>query len=306
VLRSYRVDDAPAVLDFFARVHAADPTVSAVEPGEWRALLAASHNHAGRDFALDEHDGELRALLTTAWLDDPRVAGGVRHFRALVHPAWRRQGLGRALLTRVEALAERDDAGVLQCVVRERWAAGRATLARAGFAPAFADVLLKAAVTAAAIPAAAPPLGVSVRGYRGAEDHAAWAALANEGFARDAASVTESAASVAGYTHAPGFGLWLAAADDGRTVGFCHVAEGRAGLGEVQGLVVTKAFEGRGVGAALLARALGDFAARGCRSVELQTELNNARAQALYARFGFVRADTLETFRRARARRASP
>lgn len=56
----------------------------------------------------------------------------------------------------------------------------------------------------------------------------------------------------------------------------------------VKDLVVDRAWRRRGVGAALLNRALTTFALRGAASVDLKTDIGNSKAQSLYRRLGFV------------------
>jgi mycothiol synthase len=294
--RSYRSSDAPAVAAFLAAVHEIEPSVLPTSEAQWIAFTERPSNRRGRDFAVVERDGGVIAVLTSTILDDPRVPRGIRHFRIIVHPAHRRRGVGRALLRMVEAQRERDATAMLQSVVRRAWIAGHRFLEAAGFRAAFGDVLLELRAVAPADSSTAPS-GIALRAYDGPRDHEAWAALSNAGFARDATSHTETAETVAGYTSAPGFGLWIAE-DDGAPVGFCHFEDAAAGASQIQGLVVAASHEGRGIGSALLARAISSLANRGRGRIELVTETSNERALRLYRRFGFEPMDELTTYRR--------
>jgi ribosomal protein S18 acetylase RimI-like enzyme len=73
------------------------------------------------------------------------------------------------------------------------------------------------------------------------------------------------------------------AAVDGVVIGFCVCWTSAF----VKDLVVDEAFRRRGIGAALLTRALAVFAARGATTVDLKTDTDNLKAQSLYRRLGF-------------------
>jgi ribosomal-protein-alanine N-acetyltransferase len=53
-------------------------------------------------------------------------------------------------------------------------------------------------------------------------------------------------------------------------------------------LAVHPDYQGQGLGAQLLYRAITDALGRGCSLITLNTQENNYRSQALYQRFGFV------------------
>ncbi|WP_129841871.1 ribosomal protein S18-alanine N-acetyltransferase [Streptomyces sp. RFCAC02] len=73
---------------------------------------------------------------------------------------------------------------------------------------------------------------------------------------------------------------------DGRLAGYGGL--GVAGdTGDVLTIGVTGAHEGTGLGSRLLAALLSAAGGFGCREVLLEVRRDNARAQALYTRFGF-------------------
>ncbi|RKN46805.1 ribosomal protein S18-alanine N-acetyltransferase [Streptomyces hoynatensis] len=59
------------------------------------------------------------------------------------------------------------------------------------------------------------------------------------------------------------------------------------GTGDVMTLGVTRAYQGTGLGARLLAALLDAAAGFGCHEVLLEVRMDNERAQRLYTRFGF-------------------
>jgi ribosomal protein S18 acetylase RimI-like enzyme len=73
---------------------------------------------------------------------------------------------------------------------------------------------------------------------------------------------------------------------DGELVGFqCSTASRRGA--HLARMTVAPAFQARGVGSALLARALDDYRRQRLLDVSLNTQIDNIVSQRLYARFGF-------------------
>lgn len=77
--------------------------------------------------------------------------------------------------------------------------------------------------------------------------------------------------------------------EDDRLAGYIIIAL-HGNFGHLDRLAVDPAFQGSGYGAELLARALGEMAARGASTMGLSTQKENYRSQRLYERFGFQRA----------------
>jgi GNAT superfamily N-acetyltransferase len=85
---------------------------------------------------------------------------------------------------------------------------------------------------------------------------------------------------------------WLLMSD----TGYCGCVQGlheRSGLGAIQNLGVTPAHRGRGLGTALLLKALAGFAAVGLSWARLEVTAQNDGAVRLYHRLGFRRRKTL-------------
>lgn len=85
----------------------------------------------------------------------------------------------------------------------------------------------------------------------------------------------------------PAVRLWVARANQGTLLGFLHLWEVADEL-EVHDLAVAARWRRRGLGRALLTRAMEYGRARGTRVVLLEVRSTNAGAFALYASFGFV------------------
>lgn len=78
--------------------------------------------------------------------------------------------------------------------------------------------------------------------------------------------------------------MMFVATADSQIIGLCH------GWQEpfIKDLVVDPAWRRHGLGAALLTLALAAYAARGAAFIDLKTDVDNLRAQALYLKLGFV------------------
>lgn len=81
--------------------------------------------------------------------------------------------------------------------------------------------------------------------------------------------------------------VYLVALEEGRICGI-GCLYGIGDEAELQNLAVLPAYRRRGVARALLQELLAEAARRGCACVFLEVAEQNAPAQALYARFGFL------------------
>ena len=234
-----------------------------------------------------------------------------------VHPAYRRQGLGRLILE--ATLAETPD-GRLRL-----WAHGRhpgaASLAEVlGFRQVRSLWQMRRSLYAE-LPAPALPPGVSVRTFRPGDDDAAWTALNAAAFRehREQGSWTED--DLRRRIAEPWFdpaGFFLAERD-GRLVGFhwtkvhggdgphdvkgphAHEGHGHDPIGEVYVVGVDPAERGTGLGKALTLTGLRHLRQRGLPDAMLYVDADNASAIRLYTSLGFTRWETDVMFSRAEA-----
>ncbi len=219
------------------------------------------------------------------------VAGRPAMAEAVVDPAARGRGHGRALVAAALASADRI------------WAHGdlpaaRAVAARLGLGPV--RELLQLRRSLADVPEPAVPDGVTLRTYAGREDEAALLAVNAAAFSWHPEQGAWTAADVAARVQAPWFdpnGLFLAVDDaTGELLGFhwtkVHpAAESDTGrdLGEVYVVGVAPVAQGRGLGRTLTVAGLAYLAARGLDTVTLYVEGDNAAALRTYDRLGFTR-----------------
>ena len=297
--------DAAAVRDLVRAAARAD----GVEPVSEQPLLRLSRPGPAVAHVLARaRDG--RRLLGYAQVD---LGGrGAAATELVVHPEARRRGVGRALLVaaRTRAALEGREVAV--------WAHGDLPVARAfgeadGLAVVRELLLLARPVPAAhdrnrpadaspgrgsGTPGPAVPPGVAVRSFVRGRDEERWLAVNARAFAHHPEQGRMSLADLDAVTSEDwfdpdGFLLAVATGDPspGALLGFAwtKVPVG-SDEGELYVLGVDPSAQGRGLGAALTALAVGHLASRGdVATVTLWTDADNTAAVRTYETAGFVR-----------------
>ena len=276
--------DLPAVAELARACLAADGGQPfAADPGFLRGCyLSGAENLAG-------FDGSALVCVTALRRpspDAPAVTTG------LVHPAWRRQGIGRHAFD--WAAARAGDAGI-RAESEALGAGAHALYLSRGLAQVFAENVMELPASAA-VPAVRGPAGLVL---------SAWG---------DADPARFHAVYAAAFRDRPGFPGWpperwiewlsddedfrapwtLLATLDDVDAGFIAAAAG----GWIVQVGVVPAARGRAIGALLVAEAVRLMRAAGEARITLNVNVNNPHAIALYERLGFVRAG-----RRARYQR---
>lgn len=154
------------------------------------------------------------------------------------------------------------------------------------------------------LPDADLPAGVRIRPFRPGQDEDAWLAVNAAAFAAHPEQGRWTRRDLAAREAAPWFDPagFLLADHDGSVLGYHWTKMHPDGLGEVYVLGVAPAAQGAHLGPALLAAGLHYLCERGAPEVLLYVEGDNARALALYERFGFRRHDRDVQYRRILAR----
>ena len=289
-------DQAAQVLELAAAARTAD----GVAPLSEHVLLHVRHasNESSRDWVVAT-DGVVAAY---AHLDAPESSDssessdswdGDLSGELVVHPAHRRRGYGKALVSAL--LADADGHGV------RLWAHGDLPAA-AGLARATAFTRVRALwqmrmpLADRALPDPAFPAGVSVRTFRRGADEEAWLEVNRRAFAhhpeqgswtRDDLELREAE----DWFDAAGFFI---AERDGRVIGFhwtkVHPAEaGGSPIGEVYVVGVDPGQQGGGLGRALTLTGIAHLQRLGLDQVMLYVDESNTPAVKMYASLGFDR-----------------
>jgi mycothiol synthase len=287
--------EAAAVLRLVDAVTAAD----GVGPMSEQTLLHIRHGgDRGARNLLAWRDGELTGF---AHLDSGGLAGELA-----VHPAYRRQGLGRALAGKLAAVAGRP----LRLWAHGDLPAAAALAARAGFTRA-RGLWQMYRPLASRPPEPRLPAGVMVRSFVPGQDEQAWLTVNARAFADHPEQGRWTRQDLAQREQEPWFdpaGFFLAFRGR-RLAGFhwtkIHAAGPPAGAGPVTGdpsparamgevyvIGVDPSAQGTGLGRALTLVGLHYLRDRGMPGVMLYVEESNTSAIALYESLGFSRAAT--------------
>lgn len=208
-----------------------------------------------------------------------------------VHPQFRRQGIGSALLERIIAHAEAEAAQRLDLWAYNHSPAGQAIATRFGFRET--RRLLHMHRHPGPPPVPARPEGASVRAFRPGEDDEMWLALNNSIFAGHPENGDWTLEDFEARTRQPWFDpddLLILEVDD-KPAGFhwlkVEEREGEGRVGEVYVIGTLPEYHGRGLGHYLLAEGLAHLSERGVDAVAVYVDQSNERAVALYWSFEF-------------------
>ncbi|MGY1691063.1 mycothiol synthase [Geodermatophilus sp. SYSU D01105] len=296
--------DVAAVLALLRAATAGD----GVRPLSEEAELRLQHGgpDGGRDVLAEAPDGTLTGYARFEGGDGT----GDAEAELVVSPAARRQGIGAALLTRLEQLAGDRPLRV--------WAhgdlPGSAELA-AGRGYTRARVLLQMRRDLAGVdpdPRLRLPEGVTVRPFRPGRDEQAWLRVNARAFAShpEQGSWTEAdlrLREAEPWFDPAGFFLaWRGEPDGGGTLLGSHWTkvhppgdEGPEAVGEVYVLGIDPDAQGIGLGRALTDIGLAHLRTRGLGQVLLYVEEDNTAAVTLYERSGFTRHAVDVSWRRS-------
>ncbi len=286
---------AGQVLELAAAARAAD----GVAPLSEHTLLHVRHpgSGPGRDLVLTA-DGPVGPVVAYAHLDpsDDDAQSGDMSGELVVHPAYRRRGYGRALVSAL--LSGADGHGV------RLWAHGdlpaAAGLAQAaGFTRFRALWQMRLSLTGRELPDPAFPAGVSLRTFRPGADEQAWLEVNRLAFAHhpEQGSWTREDLELReaeDWFDPAGFFI---AERDGRVIGFhwtkVHPAENAdPPIGEVYVVGVDPGQQGGGLGRALTLAGIAHLRHLGLDQVLLYVDESNTPATRMYASLGFSRRST--------------
>jgi len=211
-------------------------------------------------------------------------------FCPLVHPAYRRRGIGRRLLAAARAEARRRGASGILLICEEASPAGQAFTASTGAAYVFSEYHMALAALHNA-PAAAVRLQVRVAGPA---DAAAIADITAAAFGDLPDGLRER---IAADLQQANQRFYLAALD-GVPIGSLKVYSGEQGAG-IYAFGVRPGDRGQGWGRQILSRVCAELLAAGRHPITLEVDSANEPALALYRSSGFVATTTYGYFRLA-------
>lgn len=226
--------------------------------------------------------------------------GRPRHTgRVLVHPRWRRQGLGSALLQTIAIRARELDGKYLDVQIESSQQGGRAFLQAHGFRPVHYSwrMVLSDVSNLVTMPEPVWPEGYGHRTFFVGRDERTSVRIENESFGDEWEFTPVELGEIEGLVRSPSFradGV-IYALKDGQVVGECWCwvnDEAIAQTGEKQGdvwcLCVHPEHRGRGLGRALLLAGAQWLRRQGMASAGLWVDGANDRARYLYESAGFV------------------
>lgn len=256
-------------------------------------------------------DGD--ALVGYAHVDVTDVVEGPSA-ELVVHPLYRRRGLGRALvLAAVEAAESADAAGRLRLWAHGDHPSASALALSLGFTRSRVLWQMRRSLFAE-LPEVKLPPGVHLRPFRPGVDEQAWVELNRMAFADHPEQGKWELRDLRLRMSEPWFDPegFLLAERDGVLLGFhwtkVHGEVRRAGeeaahhhdpIGEVYVLGLSPQAQGLGLGRALTVAGLRYLRARGLDQVMLYVDESNSAATGLYSRLGFARWSTDVLFSRS-------
>jgi mycothiol synthase len=314
---------APAIPGLTLRPYAGEtdlPEIVRIQNAEWEAdglsyretvedLRAWYGNPSDqfqplRDVTIAEVDGRVVGHVKRDWVD---ANDGVREHRTggAVDPAWRRRGIGSALLRESERRSAMLAAGqpterplVLGCFTDDRNIGAKALAQREGYAPVRWFFDMHRAGLHRELPEIPPlPDGIEVRPVDESQYRAIWRADI-EAFRDHWGGGDDSDEAFRRYQDAPDFdpSLWVVAWEGDEVAAACvntiYAAENRAlnlKRGWLDSVYTRRPWRRRGLASALIVRSLHVLADRGMEVAALGVDADNpSGALRLYESFGFA------------------
>jgi ribosomal protein S18 acetylase RimI-like enzyme len=228
------------------------------------------------------HDQRVVALAESSLKHQgQRVA---RFCKLVVDPACRRRGIATALLDNLLKIDQRDSNPAFQCLIPSSWQTGLKFVEAFGFAHIESEFGM-ACRQLMAVPITVPSSVVLERVANPATHAADVARIHNAAYRNDAAFRPFTTEEMA---HAlSGDELWIAR-DGSRAHAFCHL-QFEPDLVWLESIAVEPDSQDRGLGTALVYRALREANLSAERPAMLNVSSKNPRAISVYERLGFAR-----------------
>ena len=290
----------PAQVTGVLNVVSAAVDADGVGPLSEHGLLRVRHGEPGQPHDLVATAGDT--IIGYAYLDEPGPDGADMTGELVVHPGYRQQGLGTAL---VSALATEANGHPIRLWAHGDLAAAAALARSAGFERFRALWQMRRSLhepplpePPAGDPATGLPDGIALRTFRVGQDEERWLHLNGQAFAKHPEQGAWTRRDIELREAEPWFdrdGFFIAERKrDGAMAGFhwtkIHPATAtEARIGEVYVVGVDPDAHGGGLGKALTLAGLRYLRARGLDQVLLYVDEDNVTAIRMYANLGFTR-----------------
>jgi mycothiol synthase len=222
--------------------------------------------------------------------------------RVLVHPTWRRKGVGRRLLGLLEGRARAGGGTHMDIQISSEIGGGRAFLEARGFATVHRSWRM-VLTQAQAVPLPRWPFGYQPRSFVVGQDERTSMLIENESFQSEWEFLPVELGEIEGFVHSPCFqaeGVIYAVYEE-QVVGECWSwidTEAAERHGDVWCLCVHPRHRRRGLGRTLLLAGVQWLRGQGVPSITLFVDGANDRARHLYESVGFVSVEEQVWYRK--------
>ena len=238
-------------------------------------------NRNGEDFRVALSGAQLIGHAVSYLRDQGRERA--RFCDLVVAPAFRRQGVGSALMGSLLKIDQHDDKLSFQVVAAHDWIAGIAFLTTLGFSYVESDLDMRCAQLVPPSDTLTHPISLD-RVAEPASVAGDVARIHNAAYHSDGGSRVFTPDEMA--INISGDDLWIARESD-QIIAFCRISLGPK-LAWIKSLAVHPDHHGRGIGKALTYRALQSDGVGKDRPAGLIVSSTNSSAMAVYAKLGFT------------------
>ena len=304
-VRTYTEDDFGPLTVLAEEIHSLDPGAPLLDPPRWRYVCSDPHADPESYFKVAEwRSGEMVGFGYR--FDPPRPDGSGRYraVQVVVHPRWRRKGIGTDLFEAVAGEAPDDPDWYLTSACDDRSDGAWPFARKLGFKKDRVLLMMERELPGARLPES--DSDAKIERFLGPTAWADWARLYNACFQGKSGFVPVDADHLED-NKPDGFRPEHVrfARVGGQRVGYLFLRE-TSGGGFIEEVAVLPELAGAGIGTALLISALEYLRDRGHKTVQLTVEEDNTAALKMYARLGFDevcrRIHVVRTPRRKRRR----